>query len=97
MENVDDMVMWLKFDNPNNFNINSACTQDLIVHWGKPSGLPKNMGLYRDWGAFFDFGDVLEIPTGIAVTGMIMEAWTISFWTILPMDVFTTHKKHILV
>ena len=29
--------------------------------------------------------------------GVIMESWTISFWTILPMEVFETHKKHILV
>ena len=57
----------------------------------------------------FDFGDVFEIPNGAAskfiidksgnptVKPVCMEQWTISFWVILPMTVFQTDKKHILV
>ena len=64
ISNIEDMVLWLKFDN-DCLVINSACTNDTLVSWGKPYRLPKNKGLHRDWGAFFDFGDVLEVPGGL--------------------------------
>lgn len=60
----EDMVLWLKFANEN-LLYNSACTDDFIMQWGDPHRLPKGRGLYRNWGAFFDFGDVLEIAGGI--------------------------------
>lgn len=92
----DDMCLWLKFAS-DRLTINSACTEDLLVQIGEPFRLPTGRGLYRDWGAFFDFNDVLEIPGGIAIPGMIMEKWTISFWMILPLNLHKTNKKHVLV
>ena len=92
------MTFWMKFDNHECFNINSACTNDTICIWGGPTRLPAQFGLYRNWGAFFDFGDVLEVSSvGIMDAVLLNESWTVSFWTILPMDVFETHKKHILI
>lgn len=64
MQNPDDMVLWLKFANPK-LTVNSACSNDFIIQWGDPYRLPEGRGLYRNWGAFFDFGDVLEITSGI--------------------------------
>jgi len=79
----EGMVLWLKFSSPA-LTINSACTDDVLVQWGGPHRLPDNRGLYRNWGAFFDYGDVIEIPGGLQVNSVIMEQWTISFWLILP-------------
>jgi len=90
------MCLWLKFGMPK-LTINSACTEDFLVQWGEPHSLPKGKGLYRNWGAFFDFGDMIEIPGGIQSETVIMEQWSISFWTILPMTIFQTQKKHVLV
>ena len=60
----DDLVLWLKFAS-NNLALNSSCTEDFVVQWGEPHRLPDGRGLYRNWGAFFDFNDVLEIPSGV--------------------------------
>jgi len=66
------MCLWLKFGMPK-LTINSACTEDFLVQWGEPHSLPKGKGLYRNWGAFFDFGDMIEIPGGIQSETVIME------------------------
>lgn len=58
------MVLWLKFSG-DRLTINSACTLNHLVQWGEPHHLPMDRGLYRNWGAFFDFGDVIEIPGGL--------------------------------
>ena len=78
------MVCWLKFS-ADNLTINSACTDDFYLKSGQPQRLPKDRGLYRNWGAFFDFGDCLEIPGVIQLPTVVMEQWTISFWLILPI------------
>ena len=57
------MIVWLKFASPK-LNVNSACTDDFLVTWGEPHQMPNGKGLYRNWGGFFDFGDVIEIPGG---------------------------------
>ena len=90
------MIIWLKFASPK-LNVNSACTDDFLVTWGEPHMMPAGKGLYRNWGGFFDFGDVIEIPGGVQIKGTLMKQWSISFWTILPMKLFETHKKHTLV
>lgn len=55
--------------------------------------MPKDRGIYRNWGAFFDFGDVLEIPDPIVIeTG----CWSISVWLLLPIT-FETERRHTLV
>ena len=68
----EEMVLWLKFASPR-LTINSACTDNFVVQWGDPHRLPEGRGLYRNWGAFFHFNDVLEIPGGIQVQGSIMK------------------------
>jgi hypothetical protein len=64
ISNPDGMLLWLKFSSKC-LTINSACSEDNLVTWGNPYHLPDNRGLYRNWGAFFDYGDVLEIPGGL--------------------------------
>ena len=58
------MVLWLKFDSADP-TLNSACTDDQLIKWNHPRQLPANVGLYRNWGIFFDDQDVIEIPGGI--------------------------------
>ena len=86
------MRLWLKFDAARP-GVNSADTDCLTVEWGQPKRLPKDRGIYRNWGAFFDNGDILEIPGGLDID---TKEWTISVWLILPMP-FITGKKHTLV
>ena len=62
----ENMVLWLKFD-AYKVGINSADTEKLLIEWGKPKRLPKDRGIFRNWGAFFDIGDVLEIPGGLPI------------------------------
>lgn len=64
LQNPEDMILWLKFGS-NTLSLNSACTDDFLVVWGEPHRLPSDRGLYRNWGAFFDFGDVIEILGGL--------------------------------
>ena len=92
----DDLCLWLKFAS-DRLPLNSACTEDLLITIGEPFRLPTGRGLYRDWGAFFDFGDCIEIPGGLSIPGMIMEKWTVSFWMILPLNLHKTNKRHVLV
>lgn len=60
---------------------------------GQPQRLPKDRGIYRNWGAFYDFNDVLEIPEGLEIPD---GEWSISVWLILPMP-YETDKRHVLV
>lgn len=96
MQNPEDMILWLKFSNAT-LTINSACTDDYLVQWGEPHRLPNDRGLYRNWGAFFDFGDVIEVPGGLSQTEGIMEKWSVSFWLILPITLYDTKRRHVLL
>jgi hypothetical protein len=89
INNPDDMLCWLKFGN-DRLILNSACADDRYVKYGNPHRLPQNKGLYRDWGAFFDFGDVIEIPGGITAPHILMDTWSISFWVVLPLTLYET-------
>ena len=90
------MTLWLKFDSER-LSVNSANTDDYLLQWGDPHKLPAGRGLYRNWGAFFDFGDVIEIPGGLSNETPLMLQWSISFWLILPLTSFDTKRKHVLV
>lgn len=101
MQNPDDMICWLKFGH-NNLIVNSACTRDYLMIQGSPKRLPEGRGLYRNWGAYFDFNEIIEIPGGIQTEGIIMERWSISFWTILPLPNLgglddKVKPKHVLI
>ena len=56
----EGLHLWCKFAGKN-LPINSALSDDHLIMWGDPHKLPRHSGLYRNWGAFFDFGDVIEI------------------------------------
>ena len=66
----------------------------MVIERGAPQRLPKERGIFRNWGAFFDFNDVLEIPHG----GLSFphREWSISVWITLPIT-YETGRKHILV
>ncbi len=38
-----------------------------------------------------------EVPGGIQVPTVIMKQWTVSFWVILPMTMFDTGQKYVLL
>jgi hypothetical protein len=95
LQNPDDMVLWLKFAS-DNLTINSACTDDHIIQLNDPDRLPDNRGQYRNWGAFFNFNDVLEIQGGIDVKEKYMHQWSVSFWMNLPLE-NNTGQPHVLV
>ena len=58
------MSLWLKFDSYK-VSVNSADNEIVLIEHGQPKRLPKERGIFRNWGAFFDFSDVLEIPGGL--------------------------------
>ncbi len=65
----------------------------MLLTWGEPKRLPYERGIYRSWGAFFDFGDVLELPTPLELPS---GDWSISVWLILPIP-YVTDRPHTLV
>lgn len=76
------MLLWLKFDSFK-VGVNSADNDIMLVEHGNPKRLPKDRGIYRNWGAFFDFNDVLSIPGGLNIPD---GEWSISAWIILPIN-----------
>ena len=84
----EDMRLWLKFDS-HNLAVNSAGRMNTISIHGKPGNMPPDRGIYRNWGAFFDLGDSIEIAGGLDHKGNRdpkepQLEWTITFWTIYP-------------
>jgi hypothetical protein len=54
------MLLWLKFDT-NRLNIEAA--QNLtILTTGFPSLMPKNKGLFQNWGSIFKKNVIFEVP-----------------------------------
>ena len=49
----ENMVLWLKFDSYK-VGVNSADSEKLLTEYGRPKRLPKDRGIFRNWGAFFD-------------------------------------------
>ena len=64
IQQPDDMRLWLKFDSSNPAT-NSAGPPNTIRIHGRPGRMPHERGIYKNWGAFFDFGDCLEITGGL--------------------------------
>ena len=84
------MRLWLKFDSSNPAT-NSAGPPNTIRIHGRPGRMPHERGIYKNWGAFFDFGDCLEITGGLDHKGnrdpdQPHLEWSIVFWTILPSE-----------
>jgi len=88
------MVLWLKFNCDTIIN-NSSCTDDHIIMYAEPHRLPEDRGIYRNWGAYFDFGDVLEVPLGVQTPTKIMPQWSVSFWMLFPM--VDSRQKKVLI
>ena len=87
-----NMLLWLKFD-AHKVGVNSSSMDNMLIQYGNPQRLPKDRGIYRNWGAFFDFSDLLELPDPITIDEGL---WSISVWLILPMT-YETEQDHILI
>ena len=72
LSSPDNLRLWLKFDSgfP---GLDSAYSCDFENqratitegNFKPPSRLPPNRGMFSNWGAFFEFGNGLEIIGGI--------------------------------
>ena len=82
--------------------MNSVGTANPIRIQGNPGRMPPDKGIYRNWGARFDIGDVLEIAgggldhKGNSEPDLPQLEWSITFWTVLPA-VYQTGKSRTLV
>ena len=95
----EDMRLWLKFDSYN-LAVNSAGRACTIRKHGKPGRMPPDRGIFKNWGAFFDLRDYLEIAGGLNHKGnkdpkLPQLEWTITFWTI-PSG-YMMHQRRTLV
>jgi hypothetical protein len=80
---------------------------------GAPKKLPSEFGIFRNWGAYFSGQDHIRIAGGLRMyerpcSSMndlphedlqedVQLAWTISFWTILPLDDRKAKKRRVLI
>ena len=101
VQGPEDMRLWLKFDSQN-LAVNSVGTANSIRIHGNPGRMPPDRGIYRNWGARFDFGDVIEIAgggldhKGNSEPNLPQLEWSITFWTILPAF-YQTGKPRTLI
>jgi len=106
-----DMSMWLKFDS-DYAAVNSSGTNRTLFCEGKPKKLPPGFGIFRNWGAYFSGEDCVRIAGGLVMselqntaslteleseTSSARSEWSLSFWTILPLDPIKAKKKRVLV
>jgi len=86
----DKLELWLKFES-NNFTLDSANIR-IPKLYGSPLKLPPEKGMYRNWGVFFNFGDLLVLDNPIEFS---QNKWSVSFWlTVPPVD---TGRQHTLL
>ena len=78
-QNPMGILVWYKFGS-SRIMMDSANSVKSLV-WGTPERLPKDKGLYENWGALFSFGDLIEIPKMIELP----SEYSISFWFIMPL------------
>lgn len=102
VQTPEDMRLWLKFDSAN-LAVTSAQhgKGSLLIKHGNPGRMPPDRGIYRNWGAFFDFGDCLEIAGGLNHKGNREQGkqqleWSITFWTVMPA-VYNSSAERVLV
>ena len=100
LSSPDQMRLWLKFD-AGYRGLDSAVSRNSRDSEGNrgvfgsydetstmPAMIPKGRGIYRNWGAFFDFGNVLELIGGLEICskeGPDAYQWSLTFWTVLPI------------
>ena len=103
-----DLILWLKFDSANSA-VNSSGTNKTMFCYGNPKKLPPGFGVFRNWGGYFSDNDCIriagglnmsELPNNAIITNSSTEntsigrvAWTISFWTILPVEENNKEKR----
>ena len=88
----------MKFDAANPA-VNSGGMTNTVRQFGKPGRMPPNRGVYRNWGAFFDFNDCLLISGGLDMVNLKEDKnleWSISFWTLLPFT-YDTKQRRVLI
>jgi hypothetical protein len=87
----------MKFD-AENVCINSSGNDDIILlKSNEPKRLPKDYGIYRNWGVLFNEDDYLRIaPQGIDFPE---EKFTVCLWITLPIVKFSTKsgRRHIIL
>lgn len=92
-KNPHNLSLWVKLET-RRFTVDSSNSHVLKV-WGEPKKLPIDKGLHFNWGALFNYGDMLEIldydqsiqihwkgevkPFHISQTD-----WSISVWFVVP-------------
>jgi hypothetical protein len=75
------MILWFKFDS-NRLNIESATNRSILTK-GFPVILPKNKGMFNNWGCVFKKNIYFEVPGhGLQLPKEI----TVSFWTVWPLN-----------
>lgn len=91
----EGMVLWLKFDSANVCKNSAGNDSVLIVKNQEPKRLPKDYGLYRNWGVMFDQDDILKI----APSGLFLERFTVCLWITLPIVKFSSKagKRHVIL
>ena len=93
---LDGMQVWLKMD-AGNLCVNSASGDDfMIIKEGDPARLPLDRGIYRNWGAYFDQGDVLIITNG--GLNVSDHSFTVCLWITLPIVKFSNSgRRHVIL
>ena len=81
----ENMILWLKMDSFNTC-VSSACSEEefmVITHEKEPKQLPRDRGIYRNWGAFFSKDSVIEVTNG----GLPIQDsdFTVMVWMPLPL------------
>ena len=77
------MILWLKMD-ASDVCLNSASGDNfMLMQNGEPKRLPKDRGLYRNWGAYFDEGDALVSQN--EPIKIDYKVWTLTVWITLPV------------
>ncbi len=96
LSRIDGMKIWLKMD-AGNICINSAAGDDfIIIKEGDPARLPVDRGIYRNWGAYFDQGDILLITNG--GLNVVESSFTVTLWITLPIVKFqNSGRRHVIL
>ncbi|KAL4468387.1 hypothetical protein ABPG72_012281 [Tetrahymena utriculariae] len=81
---TNDMRCWFKFSSPH-LAIDSTNTVQNVITIGNPYYFGNQIGLYSNWGAFFDEGDVIYLKDRIKFDQTSQtRSYSISLWFIYP-------------
>ena len=83
-------MIWLKFDSSSPEM--STAGDYILTKRGDPKHMPPERGIFRNWGCFFDFGDLIEVPN----LKYEVDCFSVTFWMVLPVK-YNTEAKHTLL